>query len=353
MTLSVCLIVNNEEDVIARVLTCAKKFADEIVVCDCGSIDNTLELAKEYTDKIYCFSWCDDFSCARNFSFSKATCDYIMWLDADDFITDENCEKFKLLKNNLGNYDAVFAPYVASFYADGRPQLIYFRERIVRAKANFKWQGAVHEVISINGKIHYCDASVYHKKQKSGDKLRNLRIYQGIISSGKILNAREKYYYGKELYYNGMFLEAHAVLLDAINSNSWVENKIDALRTLYKIALRYGENNAINYILQILTCALPRSEDCCILGDYFLAKGELDCAIYWYQCALKSSDETQSGAFVNKIYADFYPYIQLCVAYDKLGDYAKAEDFNRLAGAICPNDCNYLANVKYFKERNK
>ena len=99
MTLSVCLIVKDEEQVLERCLSCAAAFADEIVVVDTGSSDNTVEIAKQFTDKVYFFKWCDDFSAARNFAFEKAGCDLVMWLDADDVITDENCAKIARLKD--------------------------------------------------------------------------------------------------------------------------------------------------------------------------------------------------------------------------------------------------------------
>lgn len=93
MKLSVCLIVKNEEKVIERCLDCVKKFADEIVVVDTGSTDKTKTLAQKYTDKVFDFVWCNDFSKARNFAFEKATCDYVMWVDADDVISDANAKK--------------------------------------------------------------------------------------------------------------------------------------------------------------------------------------------------------------------------------------------------------------------
>ncbi|MDE5995713.1 MAG: glycosyltransferase family 2 protein, partial [Eubacterium sp.] len=89
-TISLCMIVKNEEKVLARCLESIKNAVDEIIIADTGSTDNTKEIAKKYTDKIYDFEWVDDFSKARNFSFSKASKDYIMWLDADDIISKEN-----------------------------------------------------------------------------------------------------------------------------------------------------------------------------------------------------------------------------------------------------------------------
>ena len=84
ISISLCMIVKTEELVLGRCLDSVKKLVDEIVIVDTGSTDNTKNIAKEYTDKIYDFIWNDDFSAARNYSFSKGTKDFILWLDADD-----------------------------------------------------------------------------------------------------------------------------------------------------------------------------------------------------------------------------------------------------------------------------
>ncbi len=106
-TLSICMIVRDEEDTLARCLNCVKTLADEIIVVDTGSVDKTLEIARKFTKKIYRFKWNDDFSAARNYAFSKASCDFVMWLDADDVITDENAELIKALIKD-GGFDVAF-----------------------------------------------------------------------------------------------------------------------------------------------------------------------------------------------------------------------------------------------------
>ena len=84
ITISLCMIVKNEEEVLERCLNSLKGLMDEIIIVDTGSTDRTKEIAARYTDKIYDFSWCDDFAAARNFSFSKATQEYIYAPDADE-----------------------------------------------------------------------------------------------------------------------------------------------------------------------------------------------------------------------------------------------------------------------------
>ena len=102
--ISLCMIVKDEEEVIGRCLGSVKDLVDEIIIVDTGSKDKTKQIISKYTDKVFDFTWVNDFSKARNFSFSKATKDYILWLDADDIILPEDREKFKKLKNSSENY---------------------------------------------------------------------------------------------------------------------------------------------------------------------------------------------------------------------------------------------------------
>ena len=101
ISISLCMIVKNEERVLERCLQSLQGLMDEIIIVDTGSTDRTKEIAKKYTDKIYDFTWIDDFSAARNFSFSKATKEYIYVADADEVLDQENYEKFKQLKQVL------------------------------------------------------------------------------------------------------------------------------------------------------------------------------------------------------------------------------------------------------------
>ena len=157
-TLSLCMIVKNEEAVIARCLDCVKDIVDEIIIVDTGSTDKTVEIVSKYTDKIYHFEWIKDFSAARNFSFSKATKEYIMWLDADDILTPENQEKLRELKRTL----PPDVDMVTCVYDEHNSAYLHPRGRIVRNCDNAVWLSPVHENITAFGKVIDSDIVVTH-----------------------------------------------------------------------------------------------------------------------------------------------------------------------------------------------
>lgn len=348
-TLSVCMIVKDEGQTLERAISGIKSVADEIIIVDTGSTDNSVEIAKRFTDKVFNFDWCDDFSAARNYSFDQATCDYVMWLDADDVVTGENAQIIKTLIT-AGGFDVAFLKYAAAFDNDGNPTFIYYRERIFRRFLGLKWEGVVHEAITPVGKIIYSSACILHKKVKGNSPMRNLRIYQNKIANGGKLSPREQFYYGRELYYNNFILESIAVLKAFLQSDGWVENKVEASRMLYKALSGLGRReDALAVLAGGFLFSFPHAEDCCILASHFEEEGDITSAIFWYECALSTPEKLENGGFCNVDYSGFIPAIQLCVLYDKLGNLKKAEEYNELAGSFKPNNESYLYNVQYFK----
>lgn len=168
-TISLCMIVKNEEMHIARCLDSIAGLVEEIIIVDTGSTDRTVEIVSDYTSKVYSYPWTDDFSDARNYSFSKASMDYCMWLDADDILQETEKDKFLQLKQSLSSdTDIVMMKYNTAFDEAGMPSFSYFRERWIRNSSKYRWIGAVHEVIPPNGKVLYSDIAICHKKKVQG-----------------------------------------------------------------------------------------------------------------------------------------------------------------------------------------
>ena len=128
-TISLCMIVRNEEEVLGRCLRSAAGIADEIILVDTGSTDRTRAVAEEFTNQIYEFPWRDDFAAARNFAFSKGSGEYLFWLDADDVITEGEREKLLRLKERLDTEkpDVVMMKYAVGFDAAGKPVFFFFQ----------------------------------------------------------------------------------------------------------------------------------------------------------------------------------------------------------------------------------
>lgn len=349
-TISVCMIVKNEEDVIARCLDCIKDVADELIIVDTGSTDRTKEIARRYTERLYDFQWVDDFSAARNFAFQKAAMEYILWLDADDVIDAENQKKLAALKKTLsGDVDMVFLRYEMGFDDGGRPSLSFFRERIVRRAAGFRWVGAVHEVMIPRGKLLYEDIVIEHRKLRVGEPGRNLRIYQKLIDSGTVLDARQAYYYARELLDAGRTGEAAEAFKACLKREGAREDKIGACLSLSRCLNVLGdEQRALDALLYTFRYAAPRAEALCGIGAECMRAERFQDAVYWYTAALGCAQDMRSGGFYIADYHGFLPHIQLCVCYDRLGDREKAVRHNEMAGAIKPGDPAYLHNKAYF-----
>lgn len=352
ISLSVCLIVKNEEKNIGRCLKCVKSFADEIVVIDTGSTDKTLSIAKDLGAKTYKIWWQNDFSKARNFSFSKAKSDYILWLDADDIITKENQEKIISLKNNLDkNVDMVMFKYVNS-PPEEKETSYFLRERIIKNFKNFRWQGFVHEVIPLAGNIKIENISIHHAKEKQEKySTRNLDIYENAITKNKKFSNRDFYYYGRELFYHKKFTKAISILKKFTRLEK--NNLADLFEANMLIGNCYAQKNnpnkALEFYLKNLNFALPSSKLLCKIGDVFLLQKNYKNAIYYYNLATLSTIDNE--IFIEQQYKNLIPYLQLCVCYFKLGNIEKAKYYNSLAENISANNPSVIHNKKFFNQQ--
>ena len=166
-TLSLCMIVKNEQSNLVRCLSSVKAAVDEIIVVDTGSTDRTKEIAAVFGAKVFDAPWNDDFAEARNTALSKATGDWIFVLDADEAVSPADCLKLKgLLKHagkrkdaagwlvttrnyspdmNLEGWTANDGSYGSEEAASGWFPSV--KVRLFRNDPRIRYEGAVHEMV--------------------------------------------------------------------------------------------------------------------------------------------------------------------------------------------------------------
>lgn len=354
VTISLCMIVKNEEAVLGRCLDCVKDVVDEIIIVDTGSTDSTKNIAGQYTSRIYDFPWQDDFSAARNASFSHATQDYILWLDADDILEPEQAIKLQRLKETLPqDTDVVMMRYHTAFDSQNRPTYSYFRERLLRNHAGFRWVGAVHEAIPTKGNIRYEEIAVSHRKLAQPDSMRNLRIFEKMLRQPKGLDTRQQFYYGRELCFHEQYERAAQVLGAFLEQpDAWVENKIEACRLLSTCRRAAGQpRQALMHLFQSFLYDTPRAEICCAIGSHFFEDSQWEPAAFWYSTALTCTRRDLQGGFIQEDCYGYLPCLQLCVCYDRMGQWKLAAQYNEQAAAYKPGDPLVEQNRLYFCSR--
>ena len=204
VTISLCMIVKNEEKVLARCLNSIKDLMDEIIIVDTGSTDRTREIAAKYTDKVYDFVWVNDFSAARNFAFSKASCDYIYSADADEVIDEENREKFRSLKEVLLPEVEIVQMYYANQLSCGT---VYnfdkeLRPKLFKRLRTFCWIEPVHETVRLLPVVFDSEIEIMHLPENLHTG-RDLEIFKRMIDRGEVLSQRLFDFYARELFVSG------------------------------------------------------------------------------------------------------------------------------------------------------
>ncbi len=350
VTVSLCMIVKNEEAVLARCLDGVSHLVDEIILVDTGSRDQTKMIAEQYNCSIYDFPWIDDFAAARNYSFDQATQEYILWLDADDVLDEQAQALFSNLKESLDRQvDVVTMPYHLAFDEYGNLSFSLRRNRLVKRERNFRWRGKVHEYLEVYGQTLHSDAAIVHKSEDSRCD-RNLRIYEKMLQNDEPFTPRDLYYFGNELVDHHRYEEAISVYERFLNNGlGWVEDNITCCGKLADCYYETGQSaKAILSILRTLSYASPRAEFCCRLGEHFLQKEDYLTAIYWFKLATKIKPDQSQLGFLNLAYSTWLPHLQLCFCYSKLQAYHLAYLHNEAARQFRPNDDTILHNETYL-----
>ncbi|MDD4900600.1 MAG: methyltransferase domain-containing protein [Patescibacteria group bacterium] len=160
--ISACLVVHNEEKYIARCLESIYGAVDEIIVVHDGECaDKTLAICKKYTDKIFIRNHAGVAEPHRPFSFRQASGEWILRIDADEFLSAELKEHIKNLvsDNSIGAYEFLWPIW------DGKKYLTkqWPRKKCLFRKDQASFLGMPHYVANIHGKVEKCDFILEHR----------------------------------------------------------------------------------------------------------------------------------------------------------------------------------------------
>lgn len=286
ITISVCMIVKNEEKILKRCLDSIKGIWDELIIVDTGSTDKTKEIAKKYTDKVFDFEWIDDFSAARNYAWSKATKDYIYMADADEVIDRENLDKFKKLKKVLlPDIEIVQMNYVNQlsngtvYNFDKEP-----RAKLYKRVREFTFVDPVHEAVRVAPVVFDSDIDIQHLPEGIHAK-RDLDIFRKATANGEILSTRLNRMYARELLLQGeeedfkLAFDYFSRLCDQTEDAD--EAKLCFIVLAEGAACMDDKIALLKYASRGIA-AESSSELCCILGAFFEKVEDYTEASLWY-----------------------------------------------------------------------
>lgn len=287
ITISLCMIVKNEEKVLARCLDSVADLMDEIVIVDTGSTDRTKEIAACYTDHIYDFEWVDDFSAARNFAFSKAHMDYIYSADADEVLNEENRRKFRTLKDNL-------LPEIEIVQMKYGNQLQFgtvynydeeYRPKLFKRQREFVWQEPIHESVRLQPVIYDSDIVITHMPE-TNHAGRDFANFRRQTEKGVRLSAHLHEMYARELFISGSdedFLKAEAFFAASVSDETRSPKEfVEACCVAARAARLRGDSETFYKYAMKLVAGESCSEICCELGDFHASRSDYEEASVWY-----------------------------------------------------------------------
>jgi glycosyltransferase involved in cell wall biosynthesis len=191
--LSVIIITQNEAINIATCLQ-SVQFADEIIILDSGSTDETVTIARTYTDKVYRVDW-PGYGTQKNRALQKATGDWVLSIDADEVVTPELGQEIKKILTHPHTFDGYFirrkSKYCHQMIQYGDWKNDKYLRLFKRGKAQFK-EVPVHEELIINGNTSELNSCLIH------NSLRNLEEVLLKMNAYSSLSAGHKYHQGNK-----------------------------------------------------------------------------------------------------------------------------------------------------------
>jgi len=277
-TISLCMIVKNESENLDRCLQSVYKYMNEIIIVDTGSTDNTIDIAKRYNAKVSTFNWVEDFSKARNYSLSLATSDWILVLDADECLAEQDIItiKEKLIYEPYDAFELVKRSY------SNNPDIGKFSvndNSYVEGNGWLGWQNEPNDLLFRNDLYIYYEDRIHETVRKSiykaGLKIKKTDIpvhHYGRHDMSKkadhyIELVKQRYKTNPNDYDNLFTLGSH---LD------W-EGKLDEALDVFKKCEKLNQDVKVYYALGLVSMKLQQYVEA---HEYYLKAIQIDPLAY-------------------------------------------------------------------------
>jgi glycosyltransferase involved in cell wall biosynthesis len=340
LPISVCIIAKNEEQYIGQCLKPLREVFHEIILVDTGSSDRTTQIAARYTELIYHFDWIDDFSAARNFSLSKASNDWILCVDCDEFLLTKPREIKGLspLLSKPGTIGLVKRKNPQSS-ANGTKISMEYISRLF-SKSHFHFEGLVHEqLIPLGGggksfrkvplefyHAGYADAATLQKK--SG---RNLPLLLSQMSAqGEdpyLLFQIGQCHYSIQQYEEALTYFDKGLSYDLNPSLEYVRTMVENYGYCLINTKRYAQALSLAGVYDEFSC---RSDFVFLMGLIYMNNGLFEQAIEEFRLATKAPEQMADGV------GSYRAYYNIGLIHELTGGKEKAREYYLKCGDFSP-----------------
>ena len=289
-TLTVLVIARDEASVIGRCLDSLtfvpvegdveyprRPVWDELIVVDTGSSDDTCEISKSRGAKLARFTWTNNFAEARNFAESLATCDYVLWIDADEELVEGHAIIRSFVETGAG---ISLRPTVRLLLPDGTTGRPFLRQDLLHKRGSHVWKGAVHEWTE--GSLGAAEQGIVYQEipRPEGDKPHS---WDALREAATDRSDRSLFFLAAAHGTLGHYIEAIA-LYDYMLSLPGPANTMRARAHWMKahILRMHGDTQGAvdNYLRAIYQCP-ELAEPYYYLGEMFLELGKPNLALPW------------------------------------------------------------------------
>ena len=338
---------DDEALLLNRCLKSVASFVDEINITITGENAACENVCEKYNAKVSHFTWVKDFSKARNFNFSQATGDYVLWCDADDILKGGEKLRETVEEMEKNHIDTVILPYLYDFDSNGMCTVRHLKTRIIKNDGCVSWVGAVHEDFHSNREIkQFLDEKieVLHltdEKRAKQSSERNLEIAKEELKRSK--NDPRSYYLMANAYLaQNDTKHALKYLKTFLAMSQSDEEKYLVNLTLSDIL----ENEREEYIGRAWALRPAYPNAYFKMGEHRYKQGRYKEAKNFIEIGLQMPKPDDSIIVYNPREYDYVPLTLMTNICFELGEYTKALATMELIEKIYPND-------KTIKEKKK